>query len=629
MGRGYTEAVPAPTPVRLFLSFLVLSCVLFLRPPSTNFVFDEQEAILANPYLLGDVAPGEVFAVDFWGRSPERTIGSYRPLPNLLWRSLAWTLRFHTPFFLQFWNLLAHAATATLLALTVLRLKRRTDPKEVSEPEAWTAAWCAGLYMTTAALGTEAVSAVVGLADILVGFFCVSLLWCLVYAFSEPAPSRARLFLVGLGFAPLTFLGLLAKETMLVGPLLALTLALLLGLACKTRSPWLRLGGPIISSLSSLAGVVAFVIFRSAHFPAKVAGTPHLSNPLFGFGWLNELLKGFAPPPLPRDVMNNPLLEAGAKERVGTALSLFFEQGVQAVLPWHLSGDYSFPRQGVATISLFGVLGAVILVSLIWFLWRSTFRASSASRELMRALGSVWILVTFAAISGAFVLLPTIRGERLCYLPLVGVSLLLSSVISELLRTRPRALSLVVFFFFLQAHAARSHALIFSDDVTFWRATSRGAPASAKAHLNYGVMAGARGDLDARLSSTELAVRLAPDWPMGRIYLADAWCRKGDLTRARPHYLEGLSHATSSQALTALALQCIWEAGAFESYRGDLQALARQAPDSWLDYLLYRLDTDGDVHQGLPPEYRARGYNRARAGELPDESVRGRPFGPQ
>ena len=68
--------------------------VLYTRHPATNFIFDEQEALLANPYVRAAADPTtkigwlEAFRRDFWGLTPERTIGSYRPLPDLVWRAM-------------------------------------------------------------------------------------------------------------------------------------------------------------------------------------------------------------------------------------------------------------------------------------------------------------------------------------------------------------------------------------------------------------------------------------------------------------------------------------------------------------------------------------------------------------
>ena len=69
--------------------------LLYTRHPmKTNFIFDEQEALLANPYVRSVAEPNlhigwlDAFRRDFWGLPPDRSIGSYRPIPDLVWRAL-------------------------------------------------------------------------------------------------------------------------------------------------------------------------------------------------------------------------------------------------------------------------------------------------------------------------------------------------------------------------------------------------------------------------------------------------------------------------------------------------------------------------------------------------------------
>ena len=63
---------------------LALAALLFTRSLTTNFIFDEQEALLANPYVNGkNISFRDVIHRDFWGLPPERSDGRYRPLPNL------------------------------------------------------------------------------------------------------------------------------------------------------------------------------------------------------------------------------------------------------------------------------------------------------------------------------------------------------------------------------------------------------------------------------------------------------------------------------------------------------------------------------------------------------------------
>ena len=109
--------------------FCFLSMLLFTRHPTkTNFIFDEQEALLANPYVrsVADAQPKfrwvDAFYRDFWGLPADRSIGSYRPIPNLVWRAL-WAIgaRDQTPFLHHWINVLFHGINGAILTVIVFR----------------------------------------------------------------------------------------------------------------------------------------------------------------------------------------------------------------------------------------------------------------------------------------------------------------------------------------------------------------------------------------------------------------------------------------------------------------------------------------------------------------------------
>ena len=156
--------------------FCFLSMLLFTRHPiKTNFIFDEQEALLANPYVRSvmEKAPKfhwlDAFKRDFWGLGPERSIGSYRPIPNLVWRFL-WMCgaREHNPFLHHWVNVLFHGANGALLTLILWRLTKRP-----------VLAWLGGMFLVASAVLTEAVSGVVGIADVFGTFGCLVALYAL------------------------------------------------------------------------------------------------------------------------------------------------------------------------------------------------------------------------------------------------------------------------------------------------------------------------------------------------------------------------------------------------------------------------------------------------------------------
>ena len=164
----------------------------------------------------------------------------------------------------------------------------------------------------------------------------------------------------------------------------------------------------------------------------------------------------------------------------------------------------------------------------------------------------------------------------------------------------------------MQAIASRAHANDYKDDLTFWDATRHAVPRSAKAHLNYSVMQGARGNLPERLAANQTALDLAPKWPMASVYLGDTLCRMHRAGEAWPHYARGFALTPNDQNLIALGLQCLWDEHALtpgSANRTSLEALGEDHPGTWLAFLARDLVDNGEAHNGVDPKYRPRGYN--------------------
>src|SRR5262249_25124767 len=130
--------------------------------------------------------------------------------------------------------------------------------------------------------------------------------------------------------------------------------------------------------------------------------------------------------------------------------------------------------------------------------------------------------------------------------------------------------------------------------------------------LNYSVMLGARGDLEGRLASNSVALKLAPEWPMASIYQGDTLCRLHRAPEALPHYERGFELAPNDHSLIALALQCLWDEhqlGPDLAVGAELEDLGDQHPGSWLKFLVDDTLEHGEENKGVTPKYRPRGYN--------------------
>jgi hypothetical protein len=597
-----------------FAPAFVASVLIYVRSPLSNYIFDEQEALLANPYVNGQAGPfWHAFKRDFWGLPPDRSIGSYRPLPDLVWRGL-WFVS-HRPFLHHWVNVLVHAVNASLVAGFVLLITRRRDT-----------AWLAGACFLACAVLTEAVTGVVGIADVFGGFFVLGAL-CLL---------RCGLPLMTVSVFAAIALGLLSKESVLVAvpllPWVALVTAPILHPQRPLRA--LRALGAFVASASAL---IAYTYFRRHFFPVVSqvdAGAALPASAGATARALSRFLHWFQQPQLPHDPVNNPLVDADLPHRVAGALRVYARGIGQLLFPWTLSGDYSFPQEPSPTRVYFpeSVLGGLLMIIppiagvVVWlvalvrerhFRERDTLPAGLASIAAKRigslvllAIGLVWLPVAFFPHSNIPVLLPTIRAERFWYLPAFGSACMLAVLFAKLIRSRWRGGPLVVgVYLAFQALAGRWHAFDYTDDLIFWRATHNAAPRSAKAQLNYSVMLGARGQLDERLKINAEAMRLAPKWPMAHVYYGDTLCRLKRAEEAWPHYVTGFELAPNDLNLIALGLQCAWDEKIIEAHKDELIALADKHPGSWLAFLGSDIVYNGVVNGGVQKKYRPRAYD--------------------
>ena len=718
-----------PTFWSAFAPLVLLAIVLYTRSPTTNYIFDEQEALLANPYVNASGGLRFIDAIhrDFWGLPPERSVGSYRPLPNFVWRAL-WIIS-KQPFLHHFYNVLLHAVNGALLTCLAFRWTRRRG-----------LAYLAGFLFVACAVLTEAVSGIVGIADVLGGLGALTAL----VALSLPA------WLMPFGVFLAVSVGLFSKESALVCVPLVPLAALVTAPLDHPRRP-ARVLRTLGALLGAAAAFVLYVELRRRWFPSPTPA--ELEEPLPEAATVTRkavraFLVWFHQAPLPKDPLNNPLADADTPHRIAGALRVYWRGLVQVVFPRTLSGDYSYPQEPVPDRLIFpeSVLGATMMVApplasvglwiaaLVrerrkredvaihtlpdtrdtrdtrdtvnapdalhasgrrpWLLFAGTALVLTAiglallealvlrpsGRGLLGALppglvplpfvpllcaglgliaegtrpktspdpgpgprplgyagacvaavGLTWVVVSFFPHSNIPVVLPTVRAERFWYFPAIGSALALAVLFSwihraltddgsretdDLAGARLPATwrgwlmpGFIAVFFLVQSAQAYRHAMDYRSDLDFWNATRLAVPNSAKAHLNYSVMRGARGDLQARLESSQRALALAPRWPMAHIYTGDTLCRLGKAEEAWPHYKQGFEFGPNELNLIALALQCLYDQQRLYTYEAEIKELAEKHPGTWIAYLGPDTLEKSEEYKGVDPKYRPRGYN--------------------
>ena len=275
-----------PTVQEAYWPAFLATFLAFSRNPNSNYIFDEQEALLGNPYANGHVPFLDVLKRDFWGLPYNHSIGSYRPLPNLVWRITwgalkPWGLdKVWLPHFL---NMLGHSLNAALLAALVLRITRDRA-----------LAWLAGGVFVLSAVLTETVSGVVGIADVMGGmgvlFACYAILL-----------SNRWVVLLPIATFLATMFALLSKESGIVMIPLVAWFALLASPALHPIRP-LRLVRTLSSLVGTIGGLIAYTYLRRANFPvtlpAELQQPLPVTEPLYRRA-LHEFLRWFQQPQLP------------------------------------------------------------------------------------------------------------------------------------------------------------------------------------------------------------------------------------------------------------------------------------------------------------------------------------------
>ena len=667
-----------------FVAYMIVSAALFMRPwwgsAATSlgggWVFDEQEAIVANPYIRSPkFGWWDALRRDFWGLPPDHSIGSYRPIPNFLWRGL-WKIQITDRRFVAGWALAVLGAVVLLFGLYSLArglydervvaardkgAKKRATPilDRITVPViglvmqgvgmwlvrhsagateiagttpsnvafVWfdvvfhatnaallaslvrlvtkrvALAWLAGFVFCTSAVLTEAITGVVGIADVLGG---LSLLLALYALWLHPSAITPAVFLA-------TAFGLLSKETAVVNVGLVPLAALLLAPSIDERRP-ARLARAATAFVGASAALGFYFWVRHKYFFVEVAIDEKVARHWHGLGlWGAKLRHWVGAPDLPADPFNNPLADPNATDaqRIAGALRVYARGLGQIIFPRWLSPDYSSPQEPLPTQPIFAasVVGALLMVvppiaglviALRTLGGEAREKAGASLAELrLFAFGLIAWPAAFFPVSNIPKVLPTVRAERFWYTPAMATSLVIAIALVWLSRRRwTLGLAAAVAFVAMQAGLARKHANDFRDDLAFWRAAAEAVPNSAKAHLNYSVMLGARaGELwkytpqqaqEARLVENIRATELAPKWDMAFIYVGDTLCQLSRFDEAWDWYKKGFRIGPANTGLIALALQCLSDHDQLLSREADARALANEESmrGSWYAYLI-------------------------------------------
>ncbi len=537
-GRAAPEKQEVAPPTYPHLWRLTLLWAVLFGAYSNSFeaglIFDNDLAILqdARVHSATAVNVGRILTEGYWARQPEA--GGYRPLTTLSYLvNYAVLGNGPNPAGYHWINLVLHCVNDSLVyALGVL----------IFDDPLWALALAALWGMHP--LLTEAVTNIVGRADLLAGFGVLAGLLCHVKA-SASTGRRKLVWLTALVASQTV--GLFSKENAAVLP----GVMLLYDLTWSARATW-RQRGPSYAASTLPFAVFFYLDWRAlSHTHIQVLFT---NNPLIGAGFWTARLT--------------------AVNVIGKILWLF-------LWPARLSADYS-----LNAIPLFGwrpldFLPLAVCLGALWIALRWHSR-----KPLFFFL--VFFFVALSPTSNLIILIGSVMAERWTYLPSIGLA---GCALAALQMFSPRKAAAIVIALLCLMFAARTYARNFDwyDAYSLWTSAVQAVPNDARAHMNLGnTLLQIPDRVPEAIKEYQTALRIDPNYAQAHNNLGDAFVQTGRRQDALAEYQAALrSDPNSAQAHNNLG--------------NLLTQIPGRAPEAAIEFrTALRLQPDfGDAHYNL------------------------------
>lgn len=376
----------------------VAGVIVYANTLGNGFAYDDVAVVAKNDRITSLTNIRGIWLTDWWYKPPEQSEERhrdrlYRPLTMFTF-ALNYAISGRSPWSYHLFNVLTHAGVCVLAVLLSWRYFGRA-----------LLAWWTGLLFAVHPIHTEAVAGVVGRAEILAAGFTLACLLCAARDVESPGRGwwlwRAGLLSCFAG-------ALLSKEPgiALLG-LVPLTDAWLLRRQAERGAPCWRRAGQVGRAILQrrVAGVYLPML-------AITAGYLALRYVALDYRLRRELLPS---------VVDNPLVEALPIERFWTVFKILGQYLWLMVWPEALCCDYSLNALPLAggpqdPLAALGLAAAVVAL---------TGAVVSASRRGHVALAVAFFVCCYLLVSNSVVLIGTIFGERLFYLPSLPVLWLL------------------------------------------------------------------------------------------------------------------------------------------------------------------------------------------------------------
>lgn len=182
-------------------------------------------------------------------------------------------------------------------------------------------------------------------------------------------------------------------------------------------------------------------------------------------------------------VANSLALAQSGGEQFTSNLAIFAKYMQLTVFPVQLSWDYSissFPLVGFGnTASILGFLSITVILGILVF---GLFK-----RNLIGFAALIFVS-TFALTSNFFFLINCTLGERFLFIPVLGVIMMIVLTIDQLLKDRPKAISITLLGIFAVFFVGRTitRNSDWKDNLSIYESGVAVSPNSVKTHFNLG-----------------------------------------------------------------------------------------------------------------------------------------------
>jgi tetratricopeptide (TPR) repeat protein len=444
------------------LAAAVLALLLYVHTLAGTFIYDDTFQAMRDP-RLADVRLWTNYLTE--GYFPGATDNLWRPLVSLSY-AIQFQLHAPNPIGFHLVNILLHAATSALVAEFARRL---TNPR---------AALIAGLLFAAHPVHVEAVAYIVGRAESLC---LIGMLGALVLAARPLTTARAWAILA------CTFAAIFSKEQGLLTPLLLLALVWLRR-AQGQWSPDEKRPARLLAAALTLA-LSAYITYR---------------NHILPWYWETGLL----------DYAIQPMIHSGLPGRILIPFALLGRYTALLIAPVKLSPDY-----GLAVITHeqspgdpYLWLGFITLAAAIIAAVLALRRKDRTTLFLLSCTALTYFMI------GNAMLIGTIFGERLIYIPSAFVLILAAAALARL-PNRALVPTLVILLS-LYSLRAFTYAAQWGDRLAFYETAVRDNPRAVRLHVILARELLAQGKLDRAREIVEKGLAVSTeDW---RLWIAAA-----------------------------------------------------------------------------------------------------------